>query len=690
MSGISGNDNAMEQIMAQIDLERPELKLVKHAWEKGDQEGARRALLDYYRIKRQERCLDFWDMRGPEAFPKMPWDASPDATQIWKNTPERVVEGYLYASGHNFDFSTDDKIKWRSLEGKNELHIAGKVDPYVQERLLLRRMYWLRFMDMAYLRGDEEMRKKASQQFVRLIESFWMQPTDEAGEWALTAAIRVASGITQSGLIRSWYVFLDSPEISEDFKIRLLDYIVSQCDGIVERAQWAPWSWGLSEGCGIGYAGMLFPEFSHASLWREKCFAFLNRFLTTELHPDGTIKRVHFSPIYHGGTTIIALVFVSHAVAAGYPDILTPEARRSLELLIDWMACVEKPDHTVPEFACSDIQGFSYWLKMAAATFNRPDWLYVAAAGKEGKPPKHTSTVLPYAGAFLLRDGYQRDSMFSCFFNGGQPDGQMANLTMDLYAFGRTFVTGCGRYGYFKPEFAKYFINVGYNTLMVDGSIQSVGGDITPLSQAGGLGKSNWFFSDEVDAVWGSHLSGFDKAPDVRHQRGIVFVKGGYWVIIDRIMGERAHDFSLRWLLTPSRVVIESDGLTVHTVNMDANVRVLPLLPEGAKIRVWEGSRDPLRGWFSPENGVIMAAPQLEYSWHAGWPCLGATVFVPYKNKMPSVHAILSSSSSSEYALSLSFGEGRIDRFLLNTSDDGSLCLERKTGKGDMCRLKML
>jgi hypothetical protein len=174
-----------------------------------------------------------------------------------------------------------------------------------------------------------------------------------------------------------------------------------------------------------------------------------------------------------------------------------------------------------------------------------------------------------------------------------------------------------------------------------------------------------------VDWAWGTHPAGFDAAPDVRWQRGLLFVKGEYWLVVDRILGPGAHDFSLRWLLTPSATTIEADGLSVHTGNPDADVRLVPVVPPGTQLDVWSGHRDPLRGWFSPENGTMVPAPQLEYHWRGTAPVLTAMLIVPFRGTRPTHTLTMESQADDTHEIAVTLG-GRVDRLTLDFRAAGS------------------
>ena len=673
----------MQSLVDHLNLDSPGLDSVKAAVARNDLPAAGEHLLAHYLGLRPERCLNFWDMQGPEDYPPMPWGAASTPEQLWKNLPERVAEGRLYASGQEFDFSRDEAIDWTS-----GIYVAGgKYKPTDQARFLLRRMYWLRALDVYFLRGDTAAQECAARQFERLMESWMVFNQWTKDEFAVTNAIRLADVIAQSGLIRSWFVFLPSPHLDANFKLRLLQTIQAETADLLERALWNPWIWGLCEASGLGIAGILLPEFKAAPVWRQRCFEFANRFFQTELRPDGTLNRFHFCPHYTGNTAVWPLIFFPLVAKLGYKDVLEPGARAGIEKLADWIATVQKPDNTVAQINCSDLQGFGRWLAAGAVLFNRPDWLAIATAGAAGQLPAGTSRLLPDAGAFILRDGFTNDAMVACFHNGDYHHTDRPSLALDFYALGRTLVTGPGRYGYCQPEWLPYFTSAGYNTLMVDGSTPQVWG-VHSLRQGDGLRDVSWHLGTDVDWAWGSHPTGFDAAADVRWQRGLLFAKGEYWLVVDRILGPGEHAFSLRWLLTPSEVVVEPDGLSAHTRNPDANVRIIAAVPRGARLDVWTGHREPLRGWFSPENGTMIPSPQLEYSWRGTLPALTATLIVPYRGQLPDHTLTLLETAPGCHEITVRHSD-REDRLNLNLCGAGSAELVRSRSGEVFRRLKL-
>ena len=246
----------MQSLLDLLDLSAPGLDEVRAAAARGDQAAAGSALLAHYAHHRQARCLDLWDPSGPEDYHAMPWGAASSYDQLWKNTPERVARGLLYASGQDFDFARDEAIDWTS----GIYWAGGKYKPVDQARMLLRRMYWLRALDVAYLRDVAAGQEAVARQFERLLASWLTYRRWTKDEFSVTNAIRLGDAISQSGLLRSWFTFLPSPHLATEFKLRLLQAMLEEAADALDRALWHPWIWGLSEAGGLALAGMILPE----------------------------------------------------------------------------------------------------------------------------------------------------------------------------------------------------------------------------------------------------------------------------------------------------------------------------------------------------------------------------------------------------------------------------------------------
>jgi hypothetical protein len=89
---------------------------------------------------------------------------------------------------------------------------------------------------------------------------------------------------------------------------------------------------------------------------------------------------------------------------------------------------------------------------------------------------------------------------------------------------------------------------------------------------------------------------------DAVHTRRILFVFGEYWIIEDRLVGSRPHDYDLRFQLAP-----ETAARVAMTAG-DAGTRVQA---PGLTLLVWPPGADSRleQGWVSPRYGEKIAAP---------------------------------------------------------------------------------
>src|SRR6185503_1290459 len=129
-----------------------------------------------------------------------------------------------------------------------------------------------------------------------------------------------------------------------------------------------------------------------------------------------------------------------------------------------------------------------------------------------------------------------------------------------------------------------------HNTVCVDGADQTPyarGRSSLPSAEARLLGRAS---ADGLDVAAAEVRSPVYEAV---HRRRVILA-GAYWIVEDRLMGERSHRYDLRWHLPPGPARLWPGGVTAATV-------AITIL--GARSI---GLED---GWISPRYGHREAAP---------------------------------------------------------------------------------
>ena len=211
---------------------------------------------------------------------------------------------------------------------------------------------------------------------------------------------------------------------------------------------------------------------------------------------------------------------------------------------------------------------------------------------------RHAS--FPDGGYYVQRSGWSPRARFLIFDCGPLGDGGHGHydaLSVEAHGDGRPLVVDPGRGSYSEapPNLRRWFRGTAaHNTVCVDGLDQTPytrGRPLGAVAQARFLGRGT---TAGLDLLAGEVVS---PAYDAVHERRIAFVGDRYWIVEDRLHGEREHRFDLRWHLAPeAQGAARVDGATVRAPG-------LALVILGAEHVALEP------GWVAPSYGVRLDAP---------------------------------------------------------------------------------
>ena len=199
----------------------------------------------------------------------------------------------------------------------------------------------------------------------------------------------------------------------------------------------------------------------------------------------------------------------------------------------------------------------------------------------------------------MQRSGWDRDARYLIFDCGPLGDGGHGHydlLSFEAHANGRPLVLDPGRGSYSEapPNRRRWFRGTAaHNTVTVDGLDQTPytrGRPSGPTAQGRFLGRSTHLGLDV--------LAGEARSPEYEavHERRIAFVADRYWIVEDRLEGEREHRYDLRYHLAPGA----------------ARIAGTTMLAPGAWLSVVGADELSLeQGWIAPRYGEYLDAPVL-------------------------------------------------------------------------------
>ena len=414
-------------------------------------------------------------------------------------------------------------------------------------------------------------------------------------------------------------------------------------------------NWVTMECNGLGHLGILFPECQDAGTWLRTAVDRLATELDRQVYPDGAQKELTSG--YH---QVARRNFVDLYKLARLNDVPMPaEYLKRLERMYDYNLRAMTPDGYLPPLNDSGYTRITGSLEEGVELFGREDFRGGATGGREGKAPAYTSVAFPYAGQYVMRSGWERDDLYMLFESGPFGIGHQHEdkLSMFVYGLGRVLLTEAGTYSYDQSKYRRYVLGTwAHNTILVDGQQQHRRG-LRETYETDKPLNNLWMSTDSFDAADGVYDSGYGpkRDKDVAHERVVVFVRPGYWVVVDWLHSLGEHTYDILWHLNNDQA--QHDPKTLAAWGADpgmANLVVTPLVTKGLALEIVKGRDDPVLG-FAPARKK-KAIPVLDYRLRARGSSRLAWVLTPHAGERPDV-SVAAADADQGVVLSVRHGE---------------------------------
>lgn len=439
-------------------------------------------------------------------------------------------------------------------------------------------------------------------------------------------------------------------------------------------------NWSQVEAAGLLSAAMILSEHRNADTYHSTAlrrFKYLNRVLYL---PDG--MQAENSVYYH--TFPIGTQINVFRLARSLNAVPDTSWIGVLERGIEALVLSALPDGSIP--MVSDVgPRKSYirsWQKQGQALFpDNPLFQYPVGAQEtvSVEPPEVTGYCFNWAGYGIMRQDWTPQSQYLLFDMGFYGTGHQHEdkLNIILYAYGRELLHDPGIYRYSDDGFERYFRGSrGHNLVLVDGKGQRSDIFFDKGDPFNGVSfpdvDSRWIdrrthilargvhrlgFADKLMPLWGGQreLRSQEKASlvAVEHERKILWVKGEYWVMTDRLTGEGSHQieqvFHFSPVLSehsvegvdPGEVLLKGNRIAISNNSGVANIAVMQVGGTDLKARKQKGAKDPHVGWTSLYGEI----PVWDVTFEANrrLPTTLTTVLLPLKsgeNLLPEIRTI--------------------------------------------------
>ncbi len=619
-----------------LDLSQPELASVQKAVATKDWSAAKAAWALHLTERTTPRWI--WSRRDKAAIEKV-YNTSFKGLARYTAAADKVITRDFSFLG--VDKKLTHKVEW--LQGPIEwTHVLSRFG-YWED---LGRAYW----------GTGK--SVYARDFVDLLED-WIAsnpvPVKVSNERGPHGSVwrTLEAGIRGQSWFDAMEFFMDAPEFDAEAK-----YLMTR--SLVEHANYLnAWvttfrqgNWQVSEASGLATIAIMFPELKAASSWRERGLHFLVEHMQRDVEPDG--MHWELTPGYH---TWVMNEFLKISLLGKVNEIEMPGLLERHEKMFEALQKISRPDRTYPPVGDTHIGKIGESMGLGTIIYHRPDFRYLASpkceenwlwlfgpevfgqyAAVTSQTPDFKSILLPNSQYAVMRTGWEKNDKYLLFdcapWRGGHSHADRLQVT--VFA-GRDLIVDPGICSYDLPLANELRRSAAHNVVIIDGKEQL---QADPKLMA-------WHTDPQAD-----FSSGRVTAGGLVHQRSVLFVKPGYWVVVDHISGSGTHEVTrlFHFPVGPTR----ADGNAAQTDFPDGmNLRVQPV--DGAKLEIRSGMI--ATGLTTGTQAAVAALIT-----HDKLPLTLCTVLLPYASAqtLPTVTSV-STGDTLTSRITLTFPDGQRD-----------------------------
>lgn len=243
------------------------------------------------------------------------------------------------------------------------------------------------------------------------------------------------------------------------------------------------------------------------------------------------------------------------------------------------------------------------------------------------KEPAFTSIAFPYAGYYVMRDGWKNDSQYIYFKSGRMTNThyELSCLSLIYDAFGERLLIDAGPVSY-QPETQQIKSHLmstfAHNTVSVEQQSQVVhrGTDLPDMQK---INDALWYTSDNFDFVKDDYINGYGKevmnlwdqikdTTDVVHERYIINDRENtLTLVVDDMITQSAYGYEQNWnfaykFADYGSVICDADEKYIKTNLNDgkAGIELYSITADDVTYEINSGEMNPNRGWYQEYYGV--------------------------------------------------------------------------------------
>jgi hypothetical protein len=601
----------VKRMLNQFDLDRQGLEKVKAANDSGNTVEASKYLLDYY--KKNHNAQDLRKVTPPITT-KTDADADTILNNVFviQNVRGQVLSG---ADGHRdwYYKGPNNDREWAWLSNRHS-QLAKVFSTYLETGNPRYAKYIDLFLRDFIIKSMPYPEAKGS-------ESIWrgLEVAARAKVWS-----------------RIFYGLINCEYLSPSTQLFMLASLPDHAH--YNRNFHGGNNWLTMEISALATIAAYFPEYKASKEWMAYSIDTMTASMKDQVYPDGV--QTELTSHYHNVALSNFELFKGICEQAGQP--LPDYYNHTLEKMYSYIAHVVRPSGYRLLNNDGDRGSDRNYILQGAKKFDRPEWEFIASNGKSGtKPSDGPSYFYRWAGHFVSRSGFDAEAHWSFFDIGPWGSGHQHNdkLHISVSAYGRDLLVDAGRFAYtgaVAEKFRSYARSTaGHNTLLIDHKGQEAG----PTHAQEPLGKSAFKISDRIDYSSSSIERFIDIEGEAKHFRSIIYVRGEFWVVVDRIITDRPRTVDALWHWHPDNNVVQ-DRLVVKTNNAHGNLAVIPIGKEKFELELVSGQEQPeIQGWYSPEYNIFGPNTASVYRTEISASTNFVWLLLPSENQLPKVKA---------------------------------------------------
>jgi hypothetical protein len=527
----------------------------------------------------------------------------PEATKEMLSQAEQIAGGTVFFYGR-----TPVQV------GLHDIDWSGSQIKHQEWPAQLNRFFHLRPLAAAYRSTGDERFARAARAYIEdwlRADPYPDTPTMRPGDYTLTLSIRLGSS-EHGGWGGTLPVFLKSAAFDDAFVDRVLNSISRQAEYLSQHLT-AFGNWRIAQLDALVFTALRFPFLPNAERLLNVGASGMRSALTSQFLPDGV--HVERTPGYANWMTQVLVNYCQ--LSQTFPQIEVPVNREIIVRALDYDAQASLSgfnDSTAPHRDPARLNGL-------ASRQRALQRLHL-----EAPPQPPLAQVFTNAGQVFVRTGWKPSEDFLAFdassWGGGH--GHLSRLGVVFRSGGRMLVADPGILTYeMSDPLGPYGKSTeAHSTLNINGGNQS-GADAQLLHTAftadvaliharyqGGYweGKYEWSFRNgRGRGIYGEH------------DRVVFWVKGEYLLVIDSMSTDAGAEIHNCWQMGPmEKWSQDTPNLAWQSENNDENLTLqLVSAPPKTTMTIFEGSRNPLRGWVGWHGNDAVPAPVVEYRYPA-------------------------------------------------------------------------